>query len=238
MSERKQSYELPPSISYHENLAQRWSALYDTKSFNRRRIFLSAHLRPLVKKGARWLDAGCGSGILTRELNKLGASGLALDGSPGMIANAISEAGNNGTSFEYRQVATIESLGEGDASCDGVLCSSVVEYIRVPKQAFSEFFRVLKPGGVLLVSVPCRYSPLRITQKIFRRMGLTFGRNLFDYLLVSRHEFSASEIRRLLVQHGFVVDSIDAFDPLLPKWLLVIVPGSLMVVKARKPVVT
>lgn len=227
--------ELTAPVSYHEKLAGKWSAFYGSTGFNRRRAFLKERLISVVKHGARWLDAGCGSGIFTRELAYLGATGVAVDGSPGMLAAALAEAGGSVCAFEYRQIVTVERLDETDATFDGVLCSSVVEYLASPDDALSEFFRVLKPGGYLLVSVPHRYSVVRLTQKVVRRLAAFFGKNLIAYLAFSRHDFSTGTIGEKLEKVGFIVDRVDEFDPILPERLLGIFPASLLVISAHKP---
>lgn len=237
MSEQQEPQDMNASVSYHEDLATKWGAMYSSGSFNRRLVHVREILRAVVRQNTRWLDAGCGSGVLTRELVQFGATGVAVDGSPGMIAAAIVDAGNKAAPFEYN-LANIENLAENDAAFDGVLCSSVVEYLARPEHALSEFFRVLKPGGTLLVSVPNGYSLVRVTQKLVRRLGTSLGMDLFTYLSFSRHNFSPEGIRTCLEQHGFVVDRINSFDPVLPRWLQAFMPGSLLVIVAHKPEAT
>lgn len=231
----RKDLHMSPALQYHEKLADKWSKKYGFGSFRRRRCFFQKKLQTAVRPGSIWLDAGCGSGVFTRELARFGASGLALDGSPEMISRAVSEAADYGeVSFNYLQVDSIEVLGDRDAAFDGVLCASVVEYLERPEAAFLEFYRVLKPEGTLIVSVPCRYSIVRISQKIIRRIGTLLGQDFFSYLAVSRHDFSIGDIRSNLEALGYVIDEVDYFDPSLPRWVIKLIPGALLVVRAHK----
>ena len=55
---------------------------------------------------------------------------------------------------EFRQIKDICETGLPDATFDGVVCSSVLEYVSDPRAALVELWRLLKPNGLLLVSVP------------------------------------------------------------------------------------
>jgi 2-polyprenyl-6-hydroxyphenyl methylase/3-demethylubiquinone-9 3-methyltransferase len=223
------------SVEFHETLAKKWSAGYNSGGFHLRKRFFRALLETVVQTNSRWLDAGCGSGVLTRELSSLGAIGLAVDASPAMIEVANKEGFQDSQRFSYKLVTTIEKLDLPNASFDGVLCSSVIEYVNEPEKALSEFFRIIKPGGVLLVSAPNRLSPIRLSQKFIRTILNISGKNCFSYLAVSKNDFRASQFRKLMESFGFIVGRIDIFDPLLPHSLSIFSLGSLFTITAFKP---
>ena len=113
--------------------------------------------RPLAA-GRDVLDAGCGVGYGTALLAGGGAaSALGVDVSAGAIEAARAEAGGR-AQFE---VADIERLDVPDASFDLVTCFEVIEYVEHPELALDELRRVLRPGGLLLISSPNRgvYPP-------------------------------------------------------------------------------
>lgn len=63
-----------------------------------------------------------------------------------------------------------------DAGFDLVLCSEVIEHVRESSRALAEMRRLLRPGGVLILSTPQRYSPLEVVSKVAlhpRMIGLT-----------------------------------------------------------------
>jgi len=90
--------------------------------------------------GTRVLDAGCGEGILVEEY----AGKLAIEG---IDANYASQ--------HVRQ-ASLTALPYQDQMFERALCLDVLEHLPMPQQseALAELFRVLRPGGELLVSVP------------------------------------------------------------------------------------
>ncbi len=70
-----------------------------------------------------------------------------------MIANCNQTQGT-----EFRGISDISEMDLADGSFDGVLCSSVLEYTRSPEVALRELRRVIRKGGLLVVSVPSSSS--------------------------------------------------------------------------------
>jgi SAM-dependent methyltransferase len=54
-------------------------------------------------------------------------------------------------------VADIEDMPFDDATVDAFICRSVLEHVRSPERAVAEMTRALKPGGQVLITVPCVY---------------------------------------------------------------------------------
>ena len=88
----------------------------------------------------RVLDAGCGEGVLVEEY----ATRLDITGVDASYAS------------ERVQSASLLALPFAPGTFDRALCLDVLEHLHYAEQpeALSELFRVLKPGGELLVSVP------------------------------------------------------------------------------------
>ena len=53
-----------------------------------------------------------------------------------------------------------------DGFFDMILCSEVIEHVKASERAFAEMYRLLSPGGVLILSTPQRFSPLEVCSKI------------------------------------------------------------------------
>jgi ubiquinone/menaquinone biosynthesis C-methylase UbiE len=87
--------------------------------------------------GQNWLDAGCGTGTLARFLaERKGCKVLGVDASQEMISRCAPDPNT-----EIRQIRDICEIGLPDATFDGVLCSSRLEYVPDPLAALRELRR-------------------------------------------------------------------------------------------------
>jgi len=108
------------------------------------------------------LDAGCGAGSLTELLARGGYRVTAVDGSPEFVAyvrDRIAAAGLE-ESVEVRS-GDLERLNLETEVSDGAVCGEVLEHLADDAAAMRNIAAALKPGGVLVLSVPAhpdRYS--------------------------------------------------------------------------------
>jgi SAM-dependent methyltransferase len=103
--------------------------------------------RAAIGEGKRVLDLGCRSGALTRHfLEGNAVVGLDVD------AAALARAAERG--IEPVQANVEEPLPFGDGSFDAVVAGELFEHLRFPDALVVEVRRVLRPGGVLVGSVP------------------------------------------------------------------------------------
>jgi SAM-dependent methyltransferase len=100
--------------------------------------------------GLRVLDAGCGPGHYAEELLRRDAEVVAVDVTPAMVELARQRVGDRATVM----LANLEQPLDfaEDASFDLVLCPLTLDYVEDWAPLFAEFFRVLRPGGVLVYS--------------------------------------------------------------------------------------
>ena len=70
--------------------------------------------------------------------------------------------------------AAIEAIPIADSSLDAVICSEVLEHIDSPQESIKELIRVLKPGGIIALSVP-RFMPELICWKLSKEYSQTPG---------------------------------------------------------------
>lgn len=226
---------LPAGANFHEGIAADWSAGYARGGFKRRFACFLPVLARNVEPGQSWLDLGCGSGVLTRQLLLQGATVVAMDGSPTMLKAAQAYVGLEHPVEPVWVQGNVESLTEfSDGSFDGVLCSSVIEYVDHPQAMLSEVARVLRPGGRFVLSVPPRYSAVRTMQKVIRNMARVFDKDKYPYLAVSQFEINPRKLRQWLDSTGFEMNRVTRFDPVLPATLLFLFRPALMIIEAQR----
>lgn len=110
--------------------------------------------RPLA--GRRAIDVGCGAGLLTEPLARLGAAATGLDAAVENIAVARAHAEGQGLAIDYR-VGGIESLA--DEHFDLVTSMEVIEHVTDTAAFVGGLAGALAPGGLMVLSTPNR-TPL------------------------------------------------------------------------------
>jgi SAM-dependent methyltransferase len=157
-----------------------------------------------VRPGERVLDMGCGAGRHAFELYRRGADVVALD-------QNVKDLADVATMFEAMAaegglpVGAAARTVEGDALAlpfdaeefDKVIAAEILEHIRDDEQAMRELFRVLRPGGVLAVTVP-RWLSERINWALSDAYHEVEGGHVRIY--------KEDELAAKLEGAGFVVD--------------------------------
>jgi 2-polyprenyl-6-hydroxyphenyl methylase / 3-demethylubiquinone-9 3-methyltransferase len=101
--------------------------------------------------GLRILDIGCGGGILSEPLARLGASVVGADPSQSNIAVAQHHAAQSGLAIDYR-CATVEALADEEEAFDVVLAMEVVEHVADVGLFVELAASLVKTGGLLFVA--------------------------------------------------------------------------------------
>jgi 2-polyprenyl-6-hydroxyphenyl methylase/3-demethylubiquinone-9 3-methyltransferase len=102
-------------------------------------------------KGLRVLDIGCGGGILSEPLARLGASMVGADPAKKNIAIAAAHAEESGVAVDYR-ATTAEALAEAGEMFDVVLAMEVVEHVVDVKAFVATCASMVKPGGLMIAA--------------------------------------------------------------------------------------
>lgn len=102
-------------------------------------------------KGLRMLDIGCGGGLLSEPIARLGATVVGADAAAGNIPVAQVHAQQSGLSIDYRHT-TAEALADAGEQFDIVLNMEVVEHVADPLSYLTACQQLLKPGGLHLCS--------------------------------------------------------------------------------------
>ncbi len=102
-----------------------------------------------VPHGQTIFDAGCGSGFFVRYLQKMGYQAAGADGFGPAVDYGRQQQGIQGISIMDQ-----EKIDAPDASYDCVLALDVLEHLEDETKMIREMKRVLKPGGIMIVTVP------------------------------------------------------------------------------------
>jgi 2-polyprenyl-6-hydroxyphenyl methylase/3-demethylubiquinone-9 3-methyltransferase len=113
-------------------------------------------LKPL--QGRRAADVGCGAGLLSEPLARLGAEVTAVDAAPETIAVARAHALGQGLAIDYR-VGGVEAL---DGKYDLVASLEVIEHVAEPRALVHGLAAALAEDGLLILSTPNRTSLSRL----------------------------------------------------------------------------
>ena len=131
----------------------------------------------LVNRAGVVADVGCGTGAATRMLADFGLDVVGIDLSPNMLAEARRR--NPDLRFE---VGSMTGLEYDDGRFDGICAWYSVIHIpdELLPQVFSEFHRVLRPGGLALVAFQVGEQPREFKQMFGEQVSLTFYRRQPD----------------------------------------------------------
>lgn len=167
-------------------------------------------------KGLRILDIGCGGGLLSEPMARLGATVVGADAAESNIPVAQVHAEQSGLTIDYR-CTTAEALADAGEQFDVVVNMEVVEHVADPLAYLTACQQLLKPGGLHLCSTinrnPKSYAMAIIGAEVIMR-----------WLPKGTHEWNKfitpDELFELLSQSG--VEPVDrkgfVFNPILWSW--------------------
>jgi 2-polyprenyl-6-hydroxyphenyl methylase/3-demethylubiquinone-9 3-methyltransferase len=106
-------------------------------------------------KALRALDLGCGAGLMTEPLARMGATATGIDAAPENIAVAQAHAEAGGLRIDYHATSA-EALAATGAQFDIITCLEVIEHVADRGSFFAALSSLLAPGGMALLSTPNR----------------------------------------------------------------------------------
>ena len=173
---------------------------------------------PAPFDGLRLLDIGCGGGLLSEPMARLGASVVGADAAAGNIPVARVHAAQSELEIDYRH-ASAEALAAEGETFDIVLNMEVVEHVADPAAYLAACRDLLRPGGLHICSTINR------TAKSFA-MAIVGAEYVMRWLPRGTHDWSRfitpDELRARLEAAG--LDPVDrkgfVFDPITGSWSL------------------
>ncbi|SLN30664.1 Ubiquinone biosynthesis O-methyltransferase [Roseovarius albus] len=167
-------------------------------------------------KGLRILDIGCGGGLLSEPMARLGATVVGADAAEGNLPVARIHAEQSGLEIDYRHT-TAEAMVEAGEQFDAVLNMEVVEHVADPQAYINACQQLLKPGGLHLCSTINR------NPKSFA-MAIIGAEHIMRWLPKGTHEWNKfitpDELYTLLENAG--LSPVDrkgfVFNPITWNW--------------------
>jgi 2-polyprenyl-6-hydroxyphenyl methylase/3-demethylubiquinone-9 3-methyltransferase len=168
--------------------------------------------------GLRMLDIGCGGGILSEPLARLGAAVVGVDPAQTNIAAAERHAADAGVAVDYR-ASTAEALADAGERFDVVLAMEVVEHVADLDLFVRRCAEMVKPGGLMITAT------LNRTLKSFA-LAIVGAEYVLRWVPRGTHRWdkfvTPNELEAALERHGLtVVDETGViYDLLADRWQL------------------
>ena len=170
--------------------------------------------RPL--EGLKILDIGCGGGLLSEPLTRLGASVIGIDAGEKNIRIAALHAGQSGLAIDYR-ATTAEALAAGSERFDIVLNMEVVEHVDNVPLYMKSCAELVSPGGLLFTATINR------TPRAYA-LAIIGAERVLGWLPKGTHDFkkflTPDEIGALVSRNGLKVIERKGvvFHPIADEW--------------------
>ena len=176
----------------------------------------AASLKPF--EGLSLLDIGCGGGLLSEPMARLGFSVLGADAAEKNVKTASAHAAGSGLDLAYRTTSA-EALAEEGRRFDMVLNMEVVEHVADLAGFLGSCASLLKPGGLMVVATLNR----TLKSLMLAKIGAEY---VLRWLPPGTHDWdrfvTPAELRGHLEGVGLGVTLVQgvAFDPLRWEWRL------------------
>jgi 2-polyprenyl-6-hydroxyphenyl methylase/3-demethylubiquinone-9 3-methyltransferase len=173
-------------------------------------------VRPL--EGLSILDVGCGGGVLSEPLGRLGATVTGLDPAPTNIAVARLHAERAGVPVDYRSETVEAVVGRGERF-DIVLAMEVVEHVTDVSAFVGACAQGVKPGGLLVMAT------LNRTLRAFA-LAIVGAEYVLGWLPKGTHQrdkfVTPDELSRAIEGAGLTVTDLSGvvYNPLRDQWSL------------------
>lgn len=168
--------------------------------------------------GLRFLDIGCGGGLLSEPMARLGATVVGADASETNIEVAKIHAAQSGLAIDYR-ATTSEALQAAGETFDVVLNMEVVEHVADVDLYMKSCAAMVRPGGLMFVATINR------TMKAFG-LAIIGAEHILRWLPKGTHRYdrlvTPAELDAALADTGLIVTrrSGVSYNPLADEWRL------------------
>ncbi len=167
-------------------------------------------------EGLRLLDIGCGGGLLSEPMARLGFAVTGADASERNIGTASAHAAEQGLAIDYR-ATTAEALAAAGERFDVILNMEVVEHVADLKLFMDSCAAMLKPGGMMVVATINR------TMKAWA-LAIVGAEYVLGWLPRGTHDWAKfvtpAELKAALAASGLETAELTgmAYNPLADAW--------------------
>lgn len=144
----KQAPGPPDKMYFYESFAEEFDGAMNMYDARKRVAVVFDELLPEDLTGQSLLDAGCGTGWFSQRAVERGAEVTSMDLGEGLLAQVRKKCRSTCV------VGSVLDMPFADATFDVVISSEVIEHVPAPLDAVREMHRVLKPGGLLVLTTP------------------------------------------------------------------------------------
>jgi len=173
-------------------------------------------LRPF--EGLTVLDIGCGGGLVSEPVARLGGAVTGIDPAPENIEAARRHAEGQGLAIDYR-CTLVENLVDEGQTFDCVLCLEVVEHVPDVAAFLATCAKLVRPGGLMILSTINR------TLKAYA-LAIVGAEYILRWLPVGTHQWerfvTPDELARHATAAGLTLSSREGlvYNPLSDAWSL------------------
>lgn len=173
-------------------------------------------LRPF--QGLTILDIGCGGGLVSEPVARLGATATGIDPAIENVEAARRHAAGQGLAIDY-QSCRVEDLVAQGRTFDCVLCLEVVEHVPDVGAFLAECTKLVRPGGLMI------FSTINRTMKAYA-LAIVGAEYILRWLPVGTHQWerfvTPDEMTRHARAAGLTLSSFEglAYNPLTDAWSL------------------
>jgi 2-polyprenyl-6-hydroxyphenyl methylase/3-demethylubiquinone-9 3-methyltransferase len=168
-------------------------------------------------EGLRLLDIGCGGGLLSEPMTRLGFHVVGVDASERNIGTASAHAAEQGLEIDYGCSTAEDLVASGEPAFDLILNMEVIEHVADPGEFLRSCTQLLAPGGMMIVAT------LNRTLKAFAlaKVGAEY---VLRWLPAGTHDWSKflkpEELRGFLAGEPYAVDGPFGvvYEPISGRW--------------------
>jgi len=194
--------------NYHSKIKQSFKII---KPSNFTYRLLIEAICPYAKGKLSILDIGCGAGTMSLYLASLGHTVTGID----ISQTAINACKKSAMTLHLKNATFFKSefprINVPSKKFDAIIFTEVIEHLENDKEAISIVAKLLKKGGILIISTPSSKAPLH-------RLGLT---KTFDRTVGHLRRYDTKSLAKMLIKDNFQILTVRETEGIIRNFLFV-----------------